>query len=339
MPPDPEIWPFLDPHQQRRVALITGGLLGVGYYTLLHLYLHGYVVYIAGRSKSRVLKAINECKHTAAEYNMNHEKPHKVGELHFLEVDLASVELVLAAVESFLTKELRLHLLINNAGVIALPYAVTDDNFEIQLQTNFILPFLLTTQFLPILEKTAEEDSTNPPRVIYLSLLGHKLAWKYWRPAANFDYWPNLLFTWFRYARAKTAGIHFIKMLAHRLPKVLCIAVHPGLVMNTNLFTNWTRLPIIGILFWCLFQIFGYLFGVSAEEGANSTIRCCLDPSLTVDKDNGAYFAKGDRLQPNRVANSMKYAAETWAWTANEMANRGILASSTMDGHSNDIDL
>lgn len=331
MVPSPETWPYLDPHKKRRVAIITGGLLGVGYYTLLHLYLHGYTVYIAGRSRSRVMKAINECKHAAAAHNLELEKPHKVGELHFLEVDLASVELVLTAVEMFMQKELRLHLLINNAGVIALPHVVTEDGFEIQLQTNFILPFLLTHQLLPLLEKTADEDPDHPPRVIYLSSLGHKLAWQYWLPATNFNYWPNLFFTWFRYARAKTAGIHFVKMLAHRLPNVLCMAVHPGLVMNTNLFTHWTRLPIIGIVFWCLFQFFGYLFGVTAEEGARSTIRCSLDPSLTVECDSGAYFAKGEKLAPNRVANSMKYAAETWAWTASELANRGIRQATSQE--------
>lgn len=329
MVPSPDTWPFIDPVKDRRVALITGGSLGVGYYTVLHLYRHGYAVYIAGRSRSRVHKAINECKHAAAELNRRDDKPHKVGELHFLEVDLALVELVLHAVEVFCTRESRLHLLINNAGVIALPFAVTQDGFEIQLQTNFISPFLLTTQLLPVLELTAAACPEAPPRVIYLSSLGHKLALRYWLPALSFDYWPNVVFTWFRYARAKAAGIHTVKMIAHRLPAVLSMAVHPGLVMNTNLFTNWTRLPIIGIVFWCLFQIFGWLFGVTAEEGASATIRCCLDPDLTPATDNGAYFAKGERLEANRVASSMTYAAETWAWTVLELASRGICAPLT----------
>ena len=323
----PDTWPFVDPVKDRRVALITGGSLGVGYYTVLHLYRHGYAVYIAGRSRSRVHKAITEVKHAAAALNRGDDKPRRVGELHFLEVDLALVELVLHAVDVFCRREARLHLLINNAGVIALPYAVTQDGFEIQLQTNFISPFLLTTQLLPVLEATAAALAPEAaPRVIYLSLLGHKLALRYWLPALSFNYWPNVVFTWFRYARAKAAGIHTVKMIAHRLPLVLLMAVHPGLVMNTNLFTNWTRLPIIGIVFWCLFQIFGWLFGVTAEEGASATIRCCLDPLLTPATDNGAYFAKGERLEANHVALLMTYAAETWAWTVLELALRGISA-------------
>lgn len=322
LPPDQ--WPYLDPATDRRVALITGGCSGVGYYTVLNLYLHGYCVYIAGRLRSRVMTAIHEWQRAAAAAVAADEKAHPTGELHFLEIDLASVDLVMAAVDNFCLVECRLHLLINNAGVIALPYAVTPDDFEVQLHTNYISPFLLTTQLLPVLEKTAAEDPERPPRVIYLLLVGHRLAFRYFGPGSSFKCSPNLLFTWLRYARAKTAGIHFVKMLTRRSPQVLSMAVHPGLVMNANLFTHWTRLPIIGILFWCLFQIFGYFFGVSAADGAAATVRCCLDPSLTVQNSNGAYFAKGERSQPNRVAGNMAYAAETWAWTANEMANRGI---------------
>lgn len=328
--------PYFDPAVDRRVALITGGNSGIGYYTVLQLYLHGYVVYIAGRSRSRVLKSIKELKEKAntitKDYeiqnaNTNLTSPKRcLGELVYLEIDLSSLSSVIAAVDTFSNMELKLNLLINNAGAMAVPYALTRDNFEIQLQTNFVSPFLLTTKLLPLLERTADlYPSTEPPRVVYLSSIGHKFAIRFFSLNTSFNYRPNLLFTWLRYGMAKTAGIHFMKMLALRNPKILCMLVHPGFVMNTNLFTYWTRLPIIGILFWCFFQIFGYFLGVSNDEGSDAIIKCCLEPKLSLENDNGKYFVTGGiEAEPSKVASNMDYAARTWIWTVHELSERGI---------------
>ncbi|KAK6457149.1 uncharacterized protein RJT20DRAFT_37499 [Scheffersomyces xylosifermentans] len=328
---DPNSLPYLNPTQDRRVALITGGNSGIGYYTVLQLYLHGYIVYIAGRSRSRVLKSIKELKERATSirsaYTSQQSSSERfLGDLVYLEIDLSSLASVLSAVEAFKNMESKLNILINNAGAMAVPFALTKDNFEIQLQTNFISPFLLTTKLLPMLERTADlYSSSEPPRIIYLSSVGHQIALKFFGLSNNFNHRPNFLFTWLRYGVAKTAGIHFMKMLALRNPKVLCMSVHPGFVMNTNLFSYWTRLPLIGILFWCFFQIFDYFFGVSNEEGSYATIKCCLDPSLTLEKDNGKYFVTGGvEAEPSRVASNMDYAARTWIWTVHELSDRGI---------------
>ncbi|ODV79801.1 NAD(P)-binding protein [Suhomyces tanzawaensis NRRL Y-17324] len=323
--------PYLNPVTDRRVALITGGNSGIGFYTVLELYLHGYVVYIASRSKSRVLKSIKELKREARAIRLQYTaqqltSERYLGELYFLEIDMVSLQSVLQAVETFNTLENHLNLLINNAGVMSLPYSLTVDKLEIQLQINYVSPFLLTTKLLPLLEKTADAyPNIEPPRIVHLSSIGHQFAIKYFDMNSTFHYQPNVLFTWFRYGLAKTAGIHFMKLLALRNPKILCLSVHPGFVMNTNHFTYWTRLPIIGMVFWCLFQIFGFFFGVSNEEGAYATIKCCLDPRLTLENDNGKYFATGGvELEPSRVARNMDYAARTWIWTVHQLSERGI---------------
>lgn len=323
---DPDSYPYLDPSKDRRVALITGGNSGVGYYTVLHLYLHGYIIYIAGRSKSRVTKLIIELNETATlirlEYLEQDLKTRFLGELHFLEIDLIKLISVQQAVSQFRLLEDKLHILINNAGVMGLAYELTEDKFEIKLQTNYISPFLLTTSLLPLLDKAFTIET--PPRIIHLSSLGHKFAPKYFSMDSKLNFRPNFIFTWLRYAKAKIAGIHFMKMLALRNPQILSMSVHPGLVMNTNLFTYWTRLPIIGIVFWILFQIFGYFFGITPEQGANAVIKCCLDPNLTLEACNGKYFAKGELSEPTKVANDMDYAARTWIWTVRELALRGF---------------
>lgn len=325
-----ESLPYLNPSLDRRIVFITGGNSGLGFYTVLQLYLHGYTIYLAGRSKSRCLNSIKELKLKAKEiqdtYSLEESNNRFLGDLRFLEIDLSNLNLIINAVENFKKLEDHLHILINNAGAMALPYTLTIDNFDIQLQTNFISPLVLTTKLLPILEKTKDKFPSLPtPRIIYLSSFGHLFALQYFNLSNSLDYYPNLVFTWVRYGMAKVAGIHFMKMLSLRNPKILFLTVHPGLIMNTNLFTYWTRLPIVGIMFWCLFHIFGYFFGTTSKEGANVVIKCCLDEKLSVEKDNGKYFGPdGKESQPSNIATNMDYAARTWIWTINELSKRGI---------------
>ena len=327
---DPLSLPYYDPETDRRVAFVTGGNSGIGWYTVLELFLHGYVVYIAGRSKNRVLKSIKEIRERAAtireSYTDEQRDTRFVGEVFFLEADLLNLASVCAAVDTFKSVENYLNILVNNAGVMALPYAMTEDGFEIQMQTNYVAPFLLTTRLLSHLENTARLfPPTDPPRIVYVSSIGHQFAFYYFNMNLTFNYFPNIIFTWFRYGLAKTAGIHFMKMLALRNPLVLCMSVHPGFVMNTNLFSYWTRLPIIGIMFWCFFQVFGYFFGVSVPDGANATVKCCLDPNLSLEKDNGKYYAvDGVESTPSRIASNMDYAARTWIWTVHSLSERNI---------------
>lgn len=331
MPPfDPRAFPYHDPENDRRVALVTGGNSGIGWFTVLELFLHGYVVYVAGRSKSRVLKSLKEIRERAAvirdSYTDEERACRFLGEVFFLEADLLDLSSVAAAVDTFKSVETYLNILVNNAGVMALPYAATRDGFDVQLQTNYVAPFLLTTRLLPLLENSSRMfPPTDPPRIVYLSSIGHNFAFRYFDLGRTFNHRPNILFTWFRYGVAKTAGIHFMKMLALRNPLILCMSVHPGFVMNTNLFSYWTRLPFIGILFWCFFQVFGYFFGVSVPDGAHATIRCCLDPNLTLENDNGKYFAvDGVEATPSRIASNMDYAARTWIWTVHKLSERNL---------------
>ncbi|KAI3403634.2 hypothetical protein KGF56_003561 [Candida oxycetoniae] len=329
--PDIDSFRYLNPNKDRRVAIITGGNSGIGFFTVLHLYLHGYIIYIAGRTKFQFSKLGKELHLKAMQIRQQYQpqellQERYLGELNYLELDMTNLQSIIRAVESFKYREDYLHLLINNAEVIALPYTLTQDNFDIQLQTDFIAPFLLTMKLLPILERTSDEfpDIENP-RVIYLSSTGHRFAIKSFNLSSPMNYRLDFIFTWLRYGIAKTAGIHFMKMLSLRNPKILFLCIHPGFAMNTDLFTFWTSLPIIGVLFWCFFKTFAWFLGITSEQGATKVLRTSLNPNLTVEENNGKYYdSQGREAQPSRVASNMDYAARTWIWTIRELNERGI---------------
>lgn len=311
---DPQTAPFLAP-SDRRVALITGGNSGIGWFTVLHLYMHGYNVYIAGRNAQRVETAIVDIKNEATE-----RMPHTTfGTLHYLHMDLQDLATVVDAVTQFKRLEPKLDVLIDNAGIMATPYAETVDGFEVQIQTNYVAHVLLDELLLPLMK-----DSVDP-RIVYVSSIGHVFCVRRFAPSLSFNYWPNIFFTFFRYGMAKTFGIHYIRLLALRHPEILSAAVHPGFVLNTNLFSYWTRLPIVGSLFWMLFQVFGYFFGVSNEEGSLATLKAAMAP-LNKEKDNGKYYlVGGEETRPWAIGADMNYALQSYEWCKEELKKRGFL--------------
>ncbi|CAH6719233.1 probable oxidoreductase Env9p [[Candida] jaroonii] len=321
--------PYITPYTDRRTVLILGGCSGLGWYTVLHLYLHGYVIYITGRSKSRVLKSIDELRQESINIRSNYTSQELneryLGELLYLELDLSQLSSVLSAANKLINTERNLNILINNLSTNFIPYMKTQDGFEIQLQLNYISPFLLIIKLLPLLENTTNYyPEIEPPKIIYTSSPSHYFFFSYFSMDEDFKYKPIFFFNWIRYGKAKISGIHLIKMLSLRNPKILSTIVDPGFVMNPTIFSYFTRLPIIGILFWCLFEIFGYFFGSTMEEGSFSVIKNCLDPDLTFD-DNGKIFdTNGKEVKGSRVANNMDYAARTWIWTINKLNEKNI---------------
>lgn len=325
MPFNPDSLPYFDKKVARRVCFITGGNSGLGFYSILNLFLHGYIIYIAGRSKKRVTNAIAKIKQEAllrrAKQTPEQLEHRHLGELKFIEIDLTKLRSVDHAVQQFKSREKHLDLLVLNAGIMAVPYGVTRDGFEVQLQTNYISHFLIVDRLIGMM---TDQNIVHDPRIVFLSSVGHWMTPFHFKLEWQYNYWPNIVFTWFRYGMAKTAGIQMVKSLARKYPTVLCMAVHPGFVMNTNLFSHFTRLPIIGIIFWAFFQLFGWLFGVTNEEGSYSTLRCALDPTLTREKDNGKYFATyGIERQPSSIAMNPDYADESWAWTVQALEKCG----------------
>ena len=137
------------PSLNGRVIIITGANGGLGYETLIHL---------ARYSPSKlVLCARSKEKYDHALKGIVSAVPEAVHFVQYLELDLASLASVQEAAKAFITENDRLDILMNNAGIMAQPAALTKDGFEIQFGTNhmvgstygeilFSMPMSLTSQ-------------------------------------------------------------------------------------------------------------------------------------------------------------------------------------------------
>ncbi|EGW34675.1 uncharacterized protein SPAPADRAFT_69100 [Spathaspora passalidarum NRRL Y-27907] len=310
---DPTTAPYLDPKKDRRVVFITGGNSGIGWYTCLHLYLHGYIVYVGGRTESKVVKAIDEIKAEARERQNRH-----FGELNYVYIDLTDLSTVPKAVETFGSKENKLDVLINNAGIMGVPYEETKDGYEIQYQVNFVSHLLLTLKMIPYLQAAAH------PRIVNLASVGHNSEFKYFHPKNHYlKHFPNSVYTWIRYGKSKCSQIQSAKALAKHFPEILSVSVHPGIIVGTELYDHWRNIPGLKFVGNGVIGTMGKLMGVSNEEGSLATLKAAMDPELTL-KDNGNYYVTGGILgSPSSVASKQSNVEETWKWNIEQLDKRG----------------
>ena len=144
----------------------------------------------------------------------------------FLHLDLASLESVKTAADTFSGKSDRLDILINNAGVMALPASTTKEGYEIQFGTNHIGHFLLTKLLLPTLQRTAEGQ--GDVRIVNLSSEGHRLPPRGGLALKDAHSDMASYNTWVRYGQSKLANILFTRELTRRYPAIKTAALHPG---------------------------------------------------------------------------------------------------------------
>ncbi len=195
-----------------KIAVVTGASAGLGLETARALASVGAQVVLAGRDSARI---------EAAAATILAREPNAMLEQGSL--DLASLDSVRAFAEWYGNSHDRLHLLINNAGVMYTPFEQTAEGFEIQFGTNHVGHFLLTCLLVPML-------LVDPPsRVVNLSSGGHMGSDIVWDDV-NFERRDYDKFS--AYGQSKTANILFSVELDRRLASrgVQAYAVHPGMI-------------------------------------------------------------------------------------------------------------
>ncbi|MFI5688589.1 oxidoreductase [Streptomyces sp. NPDC051636] len=293
-------WTTTDiPELTGRLAVVTGANSGIGYVTALELVRKGARVVLACR---------NEARGRAAVERIREEAPEGAAELGLLDLgDLASVREFADGL-----RHDRLDLLVNNAGVMALPYGTTADGFETQFGVNHLGHFALTGLLLPRLL------AAPGARIVTVSSMMHALA--------NIDP-ADLNGTrhyrrWIAYARSKTANLLFTHELARRLAAhgadVVAAAAHPGYAA-TNLQTAGPRAEARRVAERFM-ELGNRVIAQPAEAGALPTLYAATAPGVRPDAFVGPSFAmwRGAPAPSRRASWTLDDAMGVRLWEESE---------------------
>jgi NAD(P)-dependent dehydrogenase (short-subunit alcohol dehydrogenase family) len=197
-----------------RHIVVTGGASGLGFETSRALAQAGASLTLGVRNAAQGDEAVN----TIGEQTGNRD-------IRVALLDLADLASVRRFAEAWLARGEPLHVLINNAGIMACPLARTAQGFESQFATNHLGHFALTRALLPALLKA------EAPRVVALSSSGHRLS-----PVVFDDihFERREYNKWKAYGQAKTANALMALHLdtLHAKDGLTANAVHPGGILT-----------------------------------------------------------------------------------------------------------
>lgn len=286
------------PDQSGRTAVVTGANSGIGLITARELARHGARVLLACRDERRGKEAAARIRSAVPD-----------ADVEFAELDLADLSSVREFAAAYTPD--RLDLLINNAGVMALPYRRTADGFETQFGVNHLGHFALTGLLLPKLL------ATPGARVVTVSSGLHALS--------NIDMGDlnseRNYRRWIAYGRSKTANLLFVHELARRTASVgsglVAAAAHPGYA-STNLQTAGVRMENRRVAERVI-ELGNRIVAQPAATGALPTLYAATAPGVRPDSFTGP------RLLGWRGAPAPSWRA---GWTLNDVASERLWVAS-----------
>ena len=266
-----------------RTVIVTGANSGLGEVTARELARVGATVILAVRDTGKGQTAADEMPGRAS------------GRVEVRALDLSS----LASVREFADGINTVDVLVNNAGIMAVPYAATADGFESQIGTNHLGHFALTNLLLPRVTD----------RVVTVSSMMHLMGRV---NVKDLNWKARPYFAWPAYGQSKLANLLFTSELQRRLDRagsaVTALAAHPGYSATNLQGKTGNR---FGTPIWLATN---KLFATDADFGARQTLYA-VSQALPGDSFVGPRF--GSRGPTRRVgrsplARSAKTAAALW---------------------------
>jgi NAD(P)-dependent dehydrogenase (short-subunit alcohol dehydrogenase family) len=292
-------WTAVDiPDQTGRTVLITGANSGLGLRSAEALSAKGARVLMACRNATKAAAALEgvHAKATGAE-------PEVVA------LDLSSLASVAACAEQLAGELDHLDVLMNNAGIMAVPKALTVDGFESQIGTNHLGHFALTGRLLPLLLAASE------PRVVSVASNAHKFGRMH---LDDLSFEHDRYSRWGAYGQTKLANLLFTSELQRRAvdagTALTAVAAHPGYAA-----TNLTTGPALGAaVLKPLLAVGDRLFGQPDHMGALPQLYAATMPDVLADDYWGPDAFREQRGYPTRVGRSSRAmdkadAARLWS--------------------------
>jgi NAD(P)-dependent dehydrogenase (short-subunit alcohol dehydrogenase family) len=230
-----------------------------------------------------------------------------------MELDLSNLASVRGFSDAFHLQHQALHVLCNNAGVMAIPYRQTADGFEMQFGTNHLGHFALTGLLLDRL------IATEGARVVNVASGAHRMG------KIRFDdlQWKNGYRKWMAYGQSKLANLLFTLELQRKVDaagkKLLCVACHPGYAA-TNLQAVGPKMSGSSVMEY-LSEAGNRLLAQSAAMGALPTEYA----AVAADVHGGDYIGPdgmaelwGNPVRVGRSAAAQDAAAASRLWDVSE---------------------
>ncbi len=273
---------------QNKLCMVTGATSGIGLVTARVLAERGAAVILVGR---------NEAKTRAATAAIRDGSGNQA--VSYLLCDFSSQRRIRELAGHFAKDHDHLDLLVNNAGGVFPSYARTEDGIERSFAVDHLGYFLLTNLLLEALL------AGSSARVVNVASEAHRNARIHFDDLGLKGRYSAIR----AYAQAKLANILFTYELARRLQgsRVTANALHPG-VVATNIWSAGS--PVLGAVLRPLSR----LFGISAEEGAKTSIHLAGSPM--VEGVSGRYFIKRKPVDSSPVSYDQQVARRLWEVSA-----------------------
>ncbi|GAB5590360.1 Retinol dehydrogenase 13 [Umbelopsis nana] len=254
-----------------KFVIITGANDGIGKETAIDLAKQRATVIIACRESEKTKQALAEIRSISNNTNVFHEP-----------IDLSDLDSVKAFATRYTESGRPIHVLINNAGIMALPNRrESKQGYELQFATNHLGHYLLTELLLPVIKKSA------PARIINVA---SKAMYRGYMNFDDINYEKNYN-AWSVYSQSKLANVLYSGYLQRQLKGsgVLVNSLHPG-VVRTGLTRymsqeTWYIKPLI-LTFYPLIHI----VTKSAVQGAQTTLYLATSDAIS-DSNSGEFWS------------------------------------------------
>lgn len=192
--------------------LITGSTDGIGKLVAIKLAKDGHSIYVHGRNEEKVDTAISEIRSKSGN-----------DKVHGFVADLSDLDAVKKMAQQVRDQVSQIDVLINNAGVFKTLNFYTKDGLDLRFVVNYLAPFLLTKELLPLVKKENEAriinlSSAAQADISYEAMIG--------KEKISFNE---------SYAQSKLALTMWSFHLAKELEGIAIIAVNPGSLLNTKM--------------------------------------------------------------------------------------------------------